>query len=419
MQKEQNPSATGNEHDTDTGEASFEELFGQTDVSQERLTPGQKIEAVVVKISNDAVFIDLGGKSEGCLDKQELLDEEGNLTVKEGDTLQAYFLSAAKNGLLFTTKIGAKAAQAHLEDAYRGGIPVEGSIAKEVKGGFEVKVGGIRCFCPYSQISLKRTEDTEQYVDRQLEFKIIEYRENGRNIILSHRVLLEEERKERKEELQKTLKENQTVSGTITSIRDFGAFVDIDNSLEGLIPISEISWDRTTDINDVLAVGQEVEVEVMKLDWEQDKYSFSLKRAMPDPWDSVLQKYPEGTCHTGTVARLAPFGAFITLEPGIDGLAHISTLGGGRRINHPREAVSEGQTIEVRVNSIDIDKKRLSLSLASMDGENTAEETATVVAAKAKEKGGRNQRPQQQKKNTPPESMGTLGDLLKDKLKKR
>ena len=214
---------------------------------------------------------------------------------------------------------------------------MEGTITKEIKGGFEVKIAGsTRAFCPYSQVSLRKTSDNEQYIDQQLSFKIIEYKENGKNIIVSHRKILEEQRAVQKEELKETLEVGQTVSGVITSIRDFGAFVDIDG-IEGLIPISEIGWGRVTDIRASLDEGQQVEVAVKKLDWENDRFSFSLRDTLPDPWDSCTLQ--EGTTMTGTVARLTTFGAFVTLVPGIDGLIHISNLGGGRRINHPREVV--------------------------------------------------------------------------------
>jgi small subunit ribosomal protein S1 len=391
--------------------SSFADMVEQSLIGPGQLEPGRQVEASVVRIGKEWIFLDVGGKSEGVLATSEVLDKEGNLTVKEGDRLRAYFLSARGSELLFTTKLGGSAAQAHLEEAYHAGIPVEGHVEKEIKGGFEVKMAGARAFCPFSQMELRRIADAGEYVGRHLEFRITEFKEGGRNIILSRRALLEEERQQAKEKLKESLAVGQTVKGTITSIRDFGAFVDV-GGLEGLIPVSEISWGRVEDIRGVLSEGQEVEVAVASLDWEKERFSFSLKETLPDPWQEVRGLFPEGTVHTGTVARLATFGAFVNLAPGIDGLVHISALGGGRRINHPREVVQEGDPIEVRVDAIDEEKKRISLVPAA-----ATEEKETKPGRKPKK-----EEPQddfrQYLKTAKKEggAMGTLGDLLQSKI---
>ena len=194
------------------------------------------------------------------------------------------------------------------------------------------------------------------------------------------------------------------VSGEITSIRKFGAFVDI-GGIEGLIPISEISWGRVEDINSSLSVGQKVDVAIKKLDWENDKFSFSLKEILPDPWNNIALKYTEGSTHKGKVARLVPFGAFVTLEPGIDGLVHISELGKGKRISHPREVLEENQTIEVRIAGLDAEEKRLSLEMV-LDEEDSEEIDSYKkhVAERGEKSSG---------------SLGTLGDILRAKLDKK
>ena len=404
-----------------SNELSFAEMMNETPVELDFHEPGEKVSAVVVRISKDFIFLDLGGKSEGVLAASELLGEDGNLTVKEGDTVEAYFLTVERNEKIFTTKMSGAAAQAHLAEAFRSQIPLEGTVTKEIKGGFDVKIGAVRAFCPFSQMSLRRVEDTSQFVDLQLAFKIIEYKENGRNIIVSHRVILEEERQEKKEELKTTLQEGMTVTGTITSIQPFGAFVDI-GGIEGLIPISEISWGRVEDIHAILEPGQQVEVAALKLDWDNDRFSFSLKETLPDPWQTVSEKFEEGINYTGIVARLADFGAFVTLAPGIDGLVHISNLGGGRRINHPREVVQQGEELEVRIDSIDPEEKRISLSVPHID-----KEKAKRKEQFTKKKGGQErddnkadyQRFVDKKKKKPSGSMGTLGDLLKAKMGKK
>jgi small subunit ribosomal protein S1 len=384
-------------------EDNFEELLNQSIVDPVFFNPGEKVEAVITTVTKDGVFIDLGGKTEGYVAVNEFMDDENNITIKEGDTINAYFLSSRNNEMLFTTRLsGDTTGNEHLEDAYRNRIPLEGLIEKEIKGGFEVKIAGnIKAFCPFSQMGLHRVKNADQYIGQHLTFKIIEYGEKGRNIIISNRIVLEEERQKEKEALMESLEEGMTVSGEITSIQKFGAFVDI-GGIEGLIPISEISWGRVEDISSSLSVGQKVDVAIKKLDWGNDKFSFSLKEILPNPWDDIGLKYPEGSSHTGKVVRLAPFGAFVTLEPGIDGLVHISELGKGKRINHPREVLEENQTIEVKISRVDEEEKRLSLAMVSneQDSEDSASYKKYMAGTNKKSSG----------------SFSTLGDILRAKM---
>ncbi len=383
-------------------EESFAELLEGSLVKSVQFTTGQKLEARIVKISAEWIFLDLGGKSEGYLDRKELLDDEGNLSAKEGDTITAYFLSGDAGELRFTTRItGGEAGRYHLEEAWRSGIPVEGLVEKEIKGGFEVRIaGGLRGFCPHSQVGLQHSGNPHDLIGQHLAFRITQYAERGRNIILSHRAVLEEERRTQREEQRGLLTEGMKVMATVTSIHDFGAFVKI-GSLEGLIPISEIGWDRVENIHERIEVGREVEVMAMKLDWEKDRFSFSLKRAMPDPWDNIEKDFPLGSQHTGTVARLTNFGAFVSLAAGVDGLLHISKLGSGKRIKHPHEVVEKGQVVEVKIDIVDRDNKRISLSLAGTEESEGRQE-------------GEDDYSRYLEGNT--NSMGTLADLLKAKL---
>ena len=222
-------------------EKTFAEFMAETTVEREWLQPGQRVNAVIVKITPEWMFIDLGSKSEGYLDSREFTDSEGNLTVKEGDTIRAYFLSSRNNEKLFTIRVGkGNAGKAHLEDAWLSGIPVEGKITKETKGGIEVAIAGdVRAFCPFSQTGLPKSENTSEYLGKTLPFKITEYGENGRNIVISHRTILEEEKTKRKEDLKEILKEGMTVQGKVMSIHNFGAFVDV-GGIQGLLPLSEI-----------------------------------------------------------------------------------------------------------------------------------------------------------------------------------
>ncbi|MBN2468034.1 MAG: 30S ribosomal protein S1 [Deltaproteobacteria bacterium] len=385
-------------------EESFEELLNQSIGKTVRLTPGEKVEAVIATITPKWVFIDLGGKSEGFIGIDEFTDDHGTVTIQEGDTISAYFLSSRNNEMLFTTRLtGGTARNEHLEEAYHNRIPVEGFVEKEVKGGFEVKIAGsVRAFCPFAQMGLQRVDNADEYIGRHMTFRIIEYGERGRNIILSNRAILEEDRRKQKEALRESLKAGMQVRGKITSIRKFGAFVTI-GGIEGLIPISEISWGRVDDIDSMLSVGQTVDVVIKKLDWENDKFSFSLKDVLADPWSTAGAKYPEGSGHKGTVSRLATFGAFVTLEPGIDGLLHISELGKGKRIQHPREVLEINQAIEVRILKIDEPGKRLSLALVSDEQDSEEMDYKKYLVPSGRKSSG---------------SFGTLGDILRAKMKK-
>ena len=343
---------------------SFAEMFQETAATaKERLRQGQKIEATVVRIAKEWIFLDLGAKSEGAVARNEFTDAEGNLTVAEGDRVQVYFLSEKNNERLFTAKVSGGAVAGHLDEACQSGIPVEGTVTGETKGGFEVRFSGsVRAFCPFSQMAMRHIENAEEFIGKKFAFRVTKYGEHGKNIVVSRRALLEEERAQQKEGLQESLAVGQTVKGVITSIRDFGAFVDI-GGIEGLIPVSEIAWGRIEDIHERISVGQEVTVTVLKLEWDKDRYSFSLKDSLPNPWDEVSGMFSEGSVVTGKVVRLTEFGAFVSLAPGIDGLVHISKLGAGRRISHPREVVQVGDALEVKIDSVDSEKKRLSLSL--------------------------------------------------------
>lgn len=400
-----------------TEELSFAQMFDESSTKPTTFEAGQKVSATVVRISKEWVFIDLGGKSEGYFALSEAVGPDGQVTLNEGDQVTAYFLGSGKGGMQFTTRLGkGSEANAHLEEAFRGGIPVEGLVEKEIKGGYDIKIAGsTRAFCPFSQISLGRI-DSESVVGRNFAFRIIEFGENGKNIIVSHRSILEEERRINAARLRESLTEGAVVSGTVTSIRNFGAFVDI-GGIEGLLPVSEIAWGHIDDINERLRVGQQLEVVVLKLDWEKERFSFSLKNAQPDPWSMVTIAYPEGSVHMARIARLTNFGAFATLGEGIDGLLHISVLGRGRRINHPREVVQEGQEVEVRVDAINIDERRISLSLAANEASGQSAESGKEQEGD-KENRQEFKHYQQEKRSAKKDSMGTLGDLLNARLKR-
>ncbi len=393
----------------DVKNESFEELFKVEETKKlRRIEPGQKITAIIAGIGTETTFLDVGGKSEGVLNSSEIIDKEGELTKQIGDTIDVYYLQTKGAEQLFTTTIGSGSSNAHLEEAFRSQIPVEGFVKAEIKGGFEITLGGnIRCFCPYSQMGLRRVEDAaKEYLETHMKFLITRFEEGGRNLVLSARAILEAERAELREKLQEVLQEGQTVEGIISSIRDFGAFVDL-GGIDGLIPISEIGWSRVEKVEEYFRVDQKVKVVVKNIDWEKDRISLSYKETLANPWDSAIEKFPEGTSHTGRVARIAQFGAFVTLAPGIDGLIHISKLGGGRKIHHPREVMEEGQDVDVKIENIDLDERRISLIPADyVSPENKDMEEQSEYKSFVSEN-------KKQKSRT---EIGGLGELLKAKL---
>jgi len=390
-------------------EDSFADLFRQEEKKPlRRIAPGQKITATIVGISGESVFLEVGGKSEGVMNSSEITDSEGQTTKSVGDTVDVYFLKNRSGENVFTRRIGSGSDTDHLEEAWRSGIPVEGVVKGEVKGGFEITLGAnVRAFCPYSQISLRRSSDpAAEFIGCRLPFRISRFDEGGRNIVVSARAIQEEERAERQEQLKASLQEGQCVEGTVTSLREFGAFVDI-GGIDALIPISEIGWNRIDAVNDHLAVGQTVKVVIKSLDWDKGRISVSLREAMADPWENAAMQFPEGSIQHGRVARLTPFGAFVTLAPGVDGLLHISKLGGGRRIHHPREVLEEGQSVEVKIESVDTSGRKMSLAPADYVSPEVAEEKEQQEYRRYVEKSGR---------DSSETRTGSLGELLKARL---
>jgi len=354
---------TSTETTNSSGE-SFEEMLDKSFQGPGRLSPGQKITTKIISVAGDLVYVDLGGKSDGTIDIEEFKDENGEYQVKEGDEIEAYFISVQDGIRKLTTLVNGYSPSllTSIEDAHNAGLPVTGDVKREIKGGFEVSLDGVRCFCPFSQIDLSGGREGGVYLGRSFPFKILEYSENGRNIVVSRRALLEEERKKKIEELKSSLSEGMEITGTVRSIHNFGAFVDL-GGVDGMIPASEVSWNRADKPGNVLKVNQETTAKILSIDWEKNRITLSIKALQPDPWISIAGKYAIDSKISGTIVRLVPFGAFVNLEPGVDGLIHISNLGAGRRINHPKEVVTVGQQVEAYVHGVDEENRKISLSL--------------------------------------------------------
>ncbi len=337
---------------------------------------GQMTKGTIINIGSSSIFLDLGGKSEGVLNREEVTNDDGELTVALGDTLEARVveMDGPAGCIVLQRSIGKGADAANaLIGAYEAGMAVEGMVDGLNKGGLEVTVAGLRAFCPISQIDTRFVEDANHFIGQKHNFKITKI-EQGRgsnlNIVLSRRKLLEEENAVQAAVLRETLSEGMVLKGRVSSLKEYGAFIDL-GGLEGMLHISEIGHSRIGHPNEVLSVDQQMDVKIISIKpavgGKDERISLSIKALHDSPWETVSDTIKTGQQVTGTVVRLQPFGAFIELAPGLEGLAHISEIGGGKRINHPREVLTEGESIKVTILAIDPIQKRVSLTLLSPD----------------------------------------------------
>ncbi|MCA9553006.1 MAG: S1 RNA-binding domain-containing protein [Myxococcales bacterium] len=330
------------------------------------IRPGQVVFAKIVSIAGDDVFLDIGAKAEGVISKQELQEEDGSFPYTEGDKVEAR-VRKYEGGVVMLSKVLPHQSlknREELKEAYRSGMPVEGRVTDKNKGGFDVVIAGMRAFCPNSQIDL-RAGPAENYIGRKYPFQITEFKQDGKNIVVSRRKLLIEENKRKAEAILSTLEVGGVVFGKVTTVKDYGAFIDI-GGLEGLVHLSEITHGHINKPKDFLQVGQDVQAKILKIEdgkGDAKKISLSLKALEEDPWAAAKSNIKEGMKITGKVARIQAFGAFVEIFPGVDGLIHISNLSNDRRLKDPREVVKEGDEVEATVVSIDWDKRRIGLSM--------------------------------------------------------
>ena len=347
------------EHDTSPSE-DFATLFAR-EATGPALEVGQVVRGRVIHVAAEHVFVDVGGKGEAWIDRAELSDEDGRLRVAVGDEVEATVVATGDElRLSFKLRQGAQAREA-LAMAAEAGVPVEGKVAAVIKGGYEVTVGGLRAFCPFSQMDVRR-EPAEEYVGRVLEFRVTKYGENGRDIVVSRRQLLEEHAAKAAEEMRKKIVPGAVLPGTVASLADFGAFVDL-GGVQGLVPVSEISHSRVGRPADRLRLGEPVTVKVLRVDGEKGKISLSLKALEGDPWAAVPGQLRDRQVVLGRAVHATEFGVFVELLPGVDGLLHISEIPRSRQ-GALREAAATGAELTVMVVSIDVEKRRIALALA-------------------------------------------------------
>ena len=341
---------------------------------------GQVVKGRIIQITAEHVFVDVGGKGEAWIDRAELADDEGRLRVGVGDEVEATVVATGDEiRLSHKLRQGAQAREA-LAVAAQSGVPVEGRVAGVIKGGYEVTVGGLRAFCPFSQMDLRRVESEADYVGRVLEFRITRYGENRRNIVLSRRQILEEQGARAAEETRKKLAPDVVLPGTVVSLADFGAFVDL-GGVQGLVPMSELSHSRVGRAGDRLHVGERVTVKVLRIDEARGKITLSLKALEGDPWLAVPGRLRERQVVRGRAVRAAEFGVFVELLPGVDGLLHASEIPRHRQAEL-REAVAATAEIAVMIVTLDTGKHRIGLALAP-EGAAVGEQMSSTVAVGA------------------------------------
>lgn len=326
------------------------------------------VTGTVVGISNDGVLVDVGYKSEGIIPKSQFQDDQGDLTIEVGDTVEVFLEKKEDSeGLIYLSKEKADKMKIWNEigQAYEDNIPVKGKIISRIKGGLTVDIG-VRAFLPGSQVDIRPIRNLDRLVGEDFFFKIIKFNPRRGNVVLSRRVLLEEERENKKGETLKVIEENAVMEGIVKNITDYGAFIDL-GGIDGLLHITDLSWGRLQHPSEMLAVGDRIEVKILKFDRDKERVSLGMKQLTDDPWESVPSKYPVGSRVSGKTMSVTDYGAFIKLEDGVEGLVHISEMTWNRKIKHPSKVVEVGDTVEAEVLSIDTENRRISLGMKQIE----------------------------------------------------
>ena len=344
-------------------------MLGDAPMAVANYEPGDRVKATIVGRGDGVLFVSLGAKSEGVVDSAGFVDAEGELTVGIGDEIEAWVTHRRDGTLHLATSLSAGDGGAEmLAQVAQDGVPVEGKVTGTNKGGYDVEVMGKRGFCPFSQIAIGQTEP-EDHVGRTYRFLVQRVSDDGRDLVVSRAALLREEREAAAAETLENLRVDDELDGVVTRLMDFGAFVDI-GGVEGLVHVSELGWARVDHPREIVSEGDQVRVRVARLEDLDDprnrRIGLSMRALQEDPWVAAAGRLTVGTTTSGTIARLESFGAFVDLEPGVDGLVHISEISPGRRIGHPREVVSVGDTVQVQVIKVDPMRRQIGLSMKAL-----------------------------------------------------
>ncbi len=345
-------------------EEDFGEMLEKTFTAPELYRKGDVAQGTVVAINGNSIFIGLGGKQDGVADVEEYKDANGNLTYAIGDAIKGFVVKINDVQLIISKSLNAAHANRQaLREAFESKMPVKGKVSAAVKGGFSVNVFGARTFCPISQISDTFVKDTEEFIGKSYDFEIIEYKENGKNVILSRRVLLQRESKIIRDAALAKIEVGTVVTGKVSRLTNFGAFIDL-GGVDGLLHVSEMAWHRIEKPSEAVKIGEEIEVKIIKKSGE--KISLSVKVLHQNPLDAALAEIHEGDIVNARILRNENFGSFVEIQPGVEGLIPISQMVRGRRINKPSEVVDIGDIVEAQIIKVDTEARQISLSLKSL-----------------------------------------------------
>ncbi|MCA1578922.1 MAG: 30S ribosomal protein S1 [Acidobacteria bacterium] len=347
-----------------TGDVDFGQLLDQFEQEQATLEEGEVVRGTVVGLSERGVVIDFGYKSEGIVNPAEFT-ENGQLTVKAGDEVEVLVKSMeTADGLPVLSRADAVRMKAwdDLEKAYREGLSVKGRVVDRIKGGLRVDIDGIAAFLPGSQVDVRPVRNLDSLRNQTIEARVIKLNRKRSNVVLSRKAVIEQENTGRKDQTLLQIEEDIVVEGQIKNLTDYGAFVDL-GGVDGLLHVTDMSWGRLQNPNELFKVGDTIQVKVLKFDRERERVSLGYKQLLPDPWSSVEERFPIGARMNGRVASVADYGAFVELEPGVEGLVHVSEMSWSKRVKHPSKVVNPGDLVEVEVLSVDPKARRISLGM--------------------------------------------------------
>src|SRR6188768_2397665 len=358
--------------DTTSSLSGFAAMFeaSETTAGVEIGGEGQIVSGTVIQVNRDAVIVDIGGKSEGVISKHEFADANGAISIKAGDKVDVFIESReSDDGLISLSKEKADKMKVwdEISAACERDEIIEGTISQRVKGGLSVTIrGGVKAFLPGSQVDLRPIRNLEKLIGQTYEFKVIKFNKKRGNIVLSRRVLLEKERDSLKEKTLETLQEGMVLDGVIKNLTEYGAFVDL-GGIDGLLHITDMSWGRVNHPSEVFKVGDKVTVKVLKYNAETERVSLGMKQTQEDPWNHVQEAYPLGKKVSGKVMSITDYGAFVELEPGVEGLIHVSEMSWTKKVKHPSKVLEVGQEIDCQVLEVDAKAKRISLGLKQLE----------------------------------------------------
>ncbi len=333
---------------------------------------GNKISGRIISIGKDFVFLDTGTQIDGVANRADLLNSKGEFPYAIGDIVELYVVSAKGDEILLSKAISGSGDNTLLNEAFHNAIPVNGKVIEQCKGGFHVDIQHTRAFCPVSQMDLSYIENPESFIGQSFDFLILQFEERGKNIVVSRRELLKQDMESKKELFLKTLSVGSVCTGRVARIMPYGAFVELIPGLTGLVPISEISWSHIEKPEDVLQADDPVQVVVIAIQprpEDDPKIALSIKQVLDNPWSHISDQFHAGDRVKGKITRLAPFGAFVELAPGIDGLVHLSEISYTHRVNRPEDFLQSGDQVFVLIKEIDLLKKRVSLSIKDAEGD--------------------------------------------------